>query len=91
MDAEAREIKIKEEFKDFSVEFPSVFSSIIQFNTFYTDPFKKYLEFRSKQKPVYTQEEDSIRDLMRYPLLLWKYQHPHYDQSEYLAYKRDLG
>ena len=54
MDAEAREIKIKEEFKDFSVEFPSVFSSIIQFNTFYTDPFKKYLEFRSKQKPVYT-------------------------------------
>lgn len=81
---------LKEEFKDFAVEFPSVFSSITQFQIFYTEPFKKYLLFRSKQKPVYTKEEDSIRDLTKYPLLLWKHMNPHYNQSDYLSYKAQL-
>ena len=27
---------------------------------------------------------------MRYPLLLWKYKNPHYDQTHYNAYKREL-
>jgi hypothetical protein len=70
---------LKEEFKEFCEEFPSVYSSITRFGVFHTEPFKKYLQFRSKQPPVYTKEEDSIRDLMRYPLLLWKYQNGHYD------------
>jgi hypothetical protein len=67
-----------------------VFETVVRMGMFYTEPFKKYLQFRKKQPYIYTKEEDSLRDLCKYPLLLWKYTNPHYDQRTYLAYKEQL-
>lgn len=44
-----------------------------------SEPFRKFIEFRKTQPRVYTKEEDSLRDLCRYPLLLWKHLNPHYN------------
>ncbi len=55
-----------------------------------SEPFRKFIEFRKTQPRVYTKEEDSLRDLCRYPLLLWKHLNPHYNQEEYLAFKSQL-
>ncbi len=57
---------------------------------FYCEPFRKFMEFRKKQPRIYTAEEDSLRDLCKYPILLWKHMNPHYDQNEYLAFKTCL-
>jgi hypothetical protein len=48
------------------------------------------MEFRKKQPRIYTTEEQSLKDLCKYPLLLWKYANPRCDQKEYLAFKSKL-
>jgi hypothetical protein len=85
--ADELESALKERYSDFSLEFPTVFGSIVHQGVFYCEPFRKFMDFRKKQPRVYTKEEDSLRDLCRYPLLLWKHTNPHYDTQVYRAFK----
>ena len=81
---------LKKQFSDYSLEFPTVFSSIVHQGVFYAEPFTKFIQFKKKQPRIYTAEEDSLRDLCRYPLLLWKYMNPHYDEQVYRNFKTQL-
>lgn len=48
---------LKTQFSDFSLEFPTVFASIVHQGVFYCEPFRKFMEFRKKQPRIYTTEE----------------------------------
>jgi len=39
---------LKSKFSDFSLEFPTVFGSIVHQGAFYSEPFRKFMEFRKK-------------------------------------------
>ena len=37
---------LKSQFSEFSMEFPSVFGSIVHQGAFYCEPFRKFIDFR---------------------------------------------
>ncbi len=78
---------LRDEFKDFANEFPTVFGMVIGEGVFMINSFLKYIEYRRSRPVVYTKEEDSIDDLVFYPLAAWKEMHPHYDNRLYHEFK----